>query len=74
MRGEDFPREAGGTPQVGSTTLGPGGGGSESRFVFPSRFEENPGQMAHAGSGLWRWGGEVVRNASGRELILDFEL
>lgn len=74
MRGEDFPREAGGTRQVGSTTLGPGGGGSVSRFVFPSRLEENPGQMAHAGSGLCRRGGEVVRNTSGRELISDLEL
>lgn len=73
MRGEDFPRQAGGTWQVGSTTLGPGGG-SVSRFVFPSRLEENPGQMTHAGSGLCRWGGEVVRNTSGLELILDLEL
>lgn len=46
-------REVSGTQQVGRSGgrifLGPGEGGSVSRFVFPSRPEENPDQTAHAG-------------------------
>lgn len=66
--------EASGTRQVGSALLGPEGEGSMSRFVFSSRLKENPGQTAHAGSGLCIRGGEAERNAFGQELILALEL